>query len=97
MRKGIKDVGNVKMTATGLALEHAFRSESCAAVPQTNRRARAQAARAVKDYCLFDEQRTRVGTIAAAHTRPRLGKNAPTLYLRREPELSPRHSGSASE
>jgi hypothetical protein len=84
------------MTATDLAQEYTFQPERCAPVPRITRRARSRAARALNDYCLVDEQGTPVGTIAAAYTRPRLGKNAPTLYLRRELEFSPRHSGSAS-
>ncbi|MCH7717027.1 MAG: hypothetical protein IH876_12915 [Gemmatimonadetes bacterium] len=75
------------MTATGLALENAFQSGSCAAVPRINRRARAQAARALKDYCLLDEQGKRLGTITAARVKPVLGKDAPTIYLMRETQL----------
>ncbi len=75
------------MTATGLALENAFQSESCAAVPRINRRARAQVARALKDYCLLDEQAKRLGTITAARVKPVVGKDAPTIYLRRETQL----------
>ncbi len=75
------------MTATGLALENAFQSGSCAAVPRINRRARAQAARALKDYCLLDEQAKWLGTITAARVKPVLGKDAPTIYLRRETQL----------
>jgi hypothetical protein len=85
------------MTATDLALEHRFQSVRRVAVPRITQRAQTQAARALNDYRLVDEQGTPVGTIAAAYTRPHLGKNAPTLYLRRELEFSPRHSGSASE
>ena len=72
------------MTATGLALENAFQSGSCAAVPRINRQTRAQAARALKDYCLFDRQGKRLGTIAAARVRPVLGKHALTLLLNRQ-------------
>ena len=72
------------MTATDLALENAFQSGSCAAVPRVNRRVRAQAARALKDYCLLDEQGKRPGTITAARVKRVLGKNAPTLLLNRE-------------
>ncbi len=75
--------------ATGLALENAFQSGSCGAVPRINRRARAQAARALKDYCLLDEQAKRLGTITAARVKPVLGKDARTIYLRRETQLSP--------
>ncbi len=75
------------MTATGLALENAFQSGSCAAVPRINRRARAQVARALKDYCLLDEQAKRLGTITAARVKPVVGKDAPTIYLRRETQL----------
>jgi hypothetical protein len=57
---------------------------SCVAVPRINRPAPAQAARALKDYCLVDEQRKRLGTITAARVKPVLGKNAPTLLLNRE-------------
>ncbi len=71
------------MTATGLALQNAFQSGACAAVPRVNRRARAQGARAFKDYCLFDRQGKRLGTITAARVKPVLGKNAPTLLLGR--------------
>ena len=78
---------NVEMTATGLALENAFQSGSCAAVPRINRRARAQAARALKDYCLLDEQAERLGTVTAARVKPVLGKDAPAIYLRRETQL----------
>ena len=78
---------NVKTMATGLALENAFQSGSCAAVPRIKRRARAQAARALKDYCLLDEQAKRLGTITAARVKPVLGKDAPTIYLRRETQL----------
>ena len=72
------------MTATGLALENAFLSGSCAAVSRANRRTPAQAVRALKDYCLFDRYGKRLGTITAARTRPCLGKYAPTLLLNRE-------------
>ena len=72
------------MTATGLALENPFQSGTCAAVPRVNRRARAQAARAFKDYCLSDKQGKRLGTITAARVKPVLGKRAPTLLLNRE-------------
>jgi hypothetical protein len=89
MFQGINDVGKVEMTATDLALEHVLQSGRRAAVPRITQRAHAQAAGALNDYCLFDEQGTPVGTIEAACTRPRLGKNAPTLYLQRELEFSP--------
>ncbi len=72
------------MTETSLALKNAFQSGSCAAVPRLNRRARTQAARAPKDYCLLDEQGKRLGTITAARVKPVLGKRAPTLLLNRE-------------
>ncbi len=75
------------MTATGLALQNAFQSGGCAAVPRVNRRARAQAARALKDYCLLDVQTKRLGTINAARVKPVLGKNAPTLLLGRRDGL----------
>ncbi len=78
---------NVKTMATGLALENAFQSGSCGAVPRINRRARAQAARAFKDYCLLDKQAKRLGTITAARIKPVLGKDAATVYLRRETQL----------
>ena len=75
------------MTTTGLALENAFQSGSCAAVSRVNRWARAQAARAFKNYCLFDKQRKQLGTITAARVKPVLGKNAPTLLLGRRDGL----------
>ncbi len=75
------------MTETGLALENAFQSGSCPAVPRMNRRARTQAARALKDYFLLDEQGKRLGTITTARVKPALGKDAPTIYLRRETQL----------
>ena len=75
------------MTATGPALENAFHSGSCAAVPRVNQRARARAVRASKDYCLLNEQGKRLGTIAAARVKPVLGKDAPTIYLMRETQL----------
>lgn len=78
------------MTGIGLALDHRLRSGSCAAVPKhagrvSSRQAAAKPARGgPKDYCLLDERGECLGTIAATRIRPVLGKNAATLYLRRE-------------
>ncbi|HEX9729864.1 MAG TPA: hypothetical protein VGA37_15310 [Gemmatimonadales bacterium] len=38
----------------------------------------------VKDYSLSDMDGYRVGMVPAAVIRPRLGPNAPTIYLRRD-------------
>jgi hypothetical protein len=97
MLQGINDVGKDEMTATDVALEHVFQSGNHAAVPRITQRAQAQAPRVLNDYCLFDEQGTPVGTIAAAYTRPRLGKNAPTLYLGRALGVFALDTASASE
>ena len=82
------------MTGIGLVLDHRLRSGSCAAVPKhagrvSSRRAPAKPARGVpKDYCLLDERGECIGTIAATSIRPDLGKDAGTLYLRRETRRS---------
>lgn len=83
------------MAGIELALDDVVRSGNCAAIARATRRERArsalaqpgQLAGAGKDYCLFDEQGKRLGTISSACMRPVLGKNAPTFYLRREPQL----------
>ena len=82
------------MNATSLALQNAFQSGSCAAVPRVNRRARAQGARAFKDYCLFDAEGKRLGTIVSPSMRPVLEKNAPTFYLGRTEGLPSTKSAS---
>ena len=88
------------MAGMELALDEVLQSGSCAAVAQGTRRARARSVRVqpmratttTKDYCLFDGHGKRLGTIAAAHIRPVLGKNAPALYLQIDPSLPPPRS-----
>ena len=84
------------MTGISLPLDDLLHSGACAAHGRRQRRARTRSAdqkahqiRVTKDYCLFDEQGQRLGTIAAARARPVLGTNAPTIHLIRELELQP--------
>ena len=78
------------MTGIGLALDHRLRSGSYAGVPKhagrvSSRQAATKPARGgLKDYCLLNERGECLGMIAAARIRPILGKNAATLYMRRE-------------
>ncbi len=72
------------MTAVNLAFDAVFVSGKCPAATGVRRRARTQPAPAGKDYCLLDERGRRLGTIPTALVRPTLGRNAPTLLLKRD-------------
>ena len=69
------------MTAGSLVFD-AFLSGQCPAVPGASRSRRSQAPRA-KDYCLYDEEGGRLGTVHGPRNRPELGRHAPTLLLDR--------------
>ncbi len=80
------------MTAMSFALENAFHSGACVAIPRHVARAAelvrrvvgGATERAIKDYCLTDADGNVIGTVPAALKRPNLGSNHPTLYLHRE-------------
>ncbi len=69
---------------TSWEMEFAARPLSDECCPDTAFGQSPEAAEAGTDYCLFDQWGNCLGTINATCTRPRLRKNAPTLYLRRE-------------
>ncbi len=80
------------MTAMSFALENAFHSGACVAVPRHVARAAelvrrvvsGATERVIKDYCLTDPDSNVIGTVPAALNRPNLGPNHPTIYLHRE-------------
>lgn len=80
------------MTAMSFALENAFHSGTCVAIPRHVARAAelvrrvvgGATERVIKDYCLTDADGNVIGTVPAALNRPNLGSNHPTLYLQRE-------------
>lgn len=79
------------MNATTLGLELAFQLGGCASTLERGHGGHPSvtkddtASPAGEDYCLYDEKGARIGVISAARSRPVLGRNASTVYLRREP------------
>lgn len=79
------------MTAFSYAIDDAFHSGTCVAVPRSLARAaeivrravRVTTDAAVKDYCLVDLDGSPLGTVPAATAKPHLGTSAPTVFLRR--------------
>ncbi len=90
-KEGIIQKGRDNVTAFSYALDDAFNSGTCLAVPRQIARAaeivrravRVATEGAVKDYCLVDLDGSPLGTVPAAMAKPHLGTSAPTVFLRR--------------
>ncbi len=87
----ITEDGRDDVAALSYAIDDAFHSGTCVAVPRQIARAAEIVRRAVhvtteaavKDYCLVDLDGSPLGTVPAATARPHLGTSAPAVYLRR--------------
>lgn len=77
------------MTVLSAALTGAVHTGACLAVPRTLVVAAARISEffqdeaPVREYCLHDERGRPVGIIEAPAGRPEVGRDAPTVYLRR--------------
>jgi len=77
------------MTALSAAITGAVHTGACLAVPRAlvaaAGRIRGMLMEPVREreYCLHDEDGHALGVIRAPHGRPRVGREAPTVYLRR--------------
>jgi len=76
------------MTALSLAMTGAVHTGACIAVPRSlielaGRLAGKFDQPLTREYCLHDASGRPVGIIRAAAGRPAVGRDAPTVYLRR--------------
>jgi hypothetical protein len=77
------------MTALSTALTGPVHTGACLAIPRALVAAAGRISNMLRDsdtereYCLHDERGRPVGTIRAPAGRPAVGRDAPTVYLRR--------------
>jgi len=78
------------MTALSAAMTGAVHTGACIAVPHAVKRAAGRLRRLLREpppereYCLHGEDGQPLGVIRAPSRRPSVGREAPTVYLRRD-------------